>query len=79
MSEPLPCPECGVEAMRLVVEDCRLADGVEVPRLRHYRCKSCGSRFFPDEAMETIRSVRTTASGTLRVAEGPAAYGKRSR
>ena len=77
ISEPLPCPECGSEAMQLVVETCRMGDGLRAPRLRHFRCKTCGARFFTDEAMDAIQSLR--AKGTrpaLQVAESRAKYGK---
>ena len=77
ISEPLPCPECGAEAMRLVVETCRLGDGLQAPRLRHFRCKSCGARFFTDEAMEAIQALRAKVARTaLQVAESGAKYGK---
>ena len=57
ISEPLPCPDCGT-AMVTVVETCRLADGLTVKRLRHYRCRSCGARFFDDAAMHRIQQQR---------------------
>jgi len=41
-----------------VVEDARLADGVVVKRLAHYKCGSCGSRFFDDDAMRAIQAAR---------------------
>jgi hypothetical protein len=64
--------------MRLVVEPCRLGDGLQMPRLRHFRCKACGARFFTDEAMDAIQSRRAeAASHGLRVAESHAPYGKK--
>jgi transcriptional regulator NrdR family protein len=63
MCEPLPCADCGAEAVRLVIESCRLADGVQMPRLQHYRCHACGTRFFTDEAMDEIRSFRVQGKG----------------
>jgi transposase-like protein len=42
-----------------VVETCRLADGLTVKRLAHYKCESCGSRFFDDDAMHHIQAART--------------------
>lgn len=78
MSETLPCPECGIEAMKLVVETCRLKDGLSVPRLRHFRCQACGARFFTDEAMDAIQSRREKAAPPgLRVAESHAQYGEK--
>ena len=59
MSEPLPCPECGKVRMKRIIETCRLHDGIKVKRLRHYKCSSCGARFFDDDAMQAIRSSRT--------------------
>jgi transposase-like protein len=44
-----------------VVETCRLADGPTVKRLRHYRCRSCGARFFDDAAMHRIQQERAGA------------------
>jgi hypothetical protein len=44
-----------------VVETCRLADGLTVKRLRHYRCRSCGARFFDDAAMHRIQEQRAAA------------------
>jgi len=58
ISEPLPCPECGKMEMVTVVETCRLADGLTVKRLRHYRCRSCGARLFDDDAMHRIQQRR---------------------
>lgn len=58
MSEPLPCPQCGVEQLVEVVEDCRLEDGLTVKRLRHLKCLSCGARYFDDEAMHRIQTER---------------------
>jgi len=38
-----------------VVEPVRLADGLVVKRLAHYKC---GSRFFDDDAMHAIQAAR---------------------
>jgi predicted RNA-binding Zn-ribbon protein involved in translation (DUF1610 family) len=62
MSEPLPCPECGAVEMIRVAEDCRLTDGFLVRRLRHFKCQSCGARFFDDSAMHRIQSERANSS-----------------
>lgn len=58
MSEPLPCPECGVAQMTQVTEACRLDDGLIVKNLRHFRCRACGARFFDDEAIHRIQNER---------------------
>ncbi len=58
ISEPFVCPECGATAMVSVVEDCRLAGGLTVKKLRHYRCRSCGARLFDDAAMHRIQRER---------------------
>ena len=60
MSEPLPCPECGKTQMMRVVETCRLADGLTVKKLEHYKCRSCNSRFFDDGAMHDIQAARAS-------------------
>jgi predicted RNA-binding Zn-ribbon protein involved in translation (DUF1610 family) len=59
-SEVLPCPECGKTQMIRVVETCRLADGLTVKKLAHYKCRSCGSRFFDDNAMHGIQAARAS-------------------
>jgi transposase-like protein len=43
-----------------VVETCRLEDGLTVKKLAHYKCRSCGSRFFDDDAMHRIQTVRAS-------------------
>lgn len=58
MSEPLPCAECGADAMRRVVQTCDLTDGLHIKRLAHYRCSACGARFFDDAAMHMIQAAR---------------------
>lgn len=58
ISEPYPCPECARSQLEHVVETFRLADGIKVSKLRHLKCRSCGARFFDDEAMRAIRLVR---------------------
>ena len=65
-SETLPCPECGKAAMVRVVETVRLADGLTVKKLAHYKCRSCGSRFFDDEAMHAIQAARTERRSSAR-------------
>jgi len=57
-SEPFPCPECGAMRMSRTVENCRLEGGLTIRRLRHFKCKSCGARFFDDDAMHRIQSER---------------------
>jgi len=44
------------------VEDCRLDDGLTVKRLGHYKCESCGARFFDDDAMHGIQVARAARS-----------------
>ena len=61
MSEPLPCPDCGAARLVRSVETCRLADGLAVKRLRHFRCRACGARFFDDQAMGRIKAERAKA------------------
>ena len=67
ISEPLPCPECGEIQMTHTVETCRLADGLTVKRLRHYKCQSCGSRLFDDDAMHRIQAVRASREASAVV------------
>jgi DNA-directed RNA polymerase subunit RPC12/RpoP len=59
-SDALACPECGKTQMIRVVETCRLADGLTVKKLGHYKCRSCGSRFFDDDAMHGIQAARAS-------------------
>ena len=61
-SEPLPCAECGRVEVVLVVEGCRLADGLMVRGLRHHRCRACGERLFDDDAMHRIQGERAKPS-----------------
>lgn len=63
MPEPFPCPECGDVGMVRVVENCRLDDSFLVKRLAHFKCRSCGARFFDDAAMHRIQAER--AAGGL--------------
>ncbi len=49
-----------------VVEDVRLADGFMVKQLSHYRCGSCGARFFDDEAMHKIQAARESEHSPAR-------------
>jgi hypothetical protein len=50
--------ECGKTEVVSVVETCRLADGVTIKRLRHYKCRTCGARLFDDAAMHRIQQQR---------------------
>jgi len=43
-----------------VVETCRLEEGLTVKKLAHYKCRSCGSRFFDDDAMHRIQAARAS-------------------
>jgi len=63
--EPLPCPECGQIQLVSTTETCQLRDGLTVKRLRHYKCQSCGARFFDDDAMHNIQSVRASDAASL--------------
>jgi predicted RNA-binding Zn-ribbon protein involved in translation (DUF1610 family) len=65
-SEALPCPECGKVEMVRVVENVRLADGLMVKKLAHYKCRFCGSRFFDDDAMHAIQAARTPGRSSAR-------------
>ena len=58
--ESIPCPECGEIQVTRTVETCRLGDGLTVKRLKHYKCKSCGARFFDDDAMHRIQAARAS-------------------
>ena len=49
-----------------VVETCRLEDGLLVKKLAHYKCSSCGSRFFDDDAMHRIQAVRVSHGSPAR-------------
>ena len=40
------------------VENCPLEEGLVVRRLRHFKCESCGARFFDDDAMHRIQTER---------------------
>ena len=48
-AEPLPCPECGAKAMRLVVETRRMVDGLQVPQLRHSGARRAARVFLGSE------------------------------
>jgi predicted RNA-binding Zn-ribbon protein involved in translation (DUF1610 family) len=65
-SEALPCPECGKVEMVRVVENVQLADGPTVKKLAHYKCRSCGSRFFDDDAMHAIQAARAAGRSSAR-------------
>jgi hypothetical protein len=58
ISEPFPCVECGQTEVVAVVEDCRLADGLTIKKLRYYKCRACGARLFDDAAMHCIQQQR---------------------
>ncbi|MFH1739909.1 MAG: hypothetical protein ABIH23_12935 [bacterium] len=45
-----------------VVETCRIEDGLTIKRLRHYKCRSCGARFFDDDAIHRIQEERAGKS-----------------
>jgi transcriptional regulator NrdR family protein len=66
ISEPLPCPECGQIKMTRTVETCHLEDGLTIKRLRHYKCRSCGSRFFDDDAIHDIQSIRASQAASAQ-------------
>ena len=68
ITEPLPCPECGEIQMIRVVETCRLEDGFTIKKLRHYKCQSCGARFFDDEAMNRIQNERSVRDQEMVIA-----------
>ena len=77
MSEPFTCPECGAVKMTKTVENCRLEDGLTVRQLRHFKCQSCGARFFDDargSAMECAACldalVAKSACTDKRIREG---------
>ena len=65
-SEAFSCPECGKTQMIRVVETCKLGDGLTVKRLTHYKCRSCGSRFFDDDAMHGIAAARASHRSLAR-------------
>ena len=65
-SEVLPCPECGKTRMVRVMENCRLADGLAIKKLAHYKCRSCGSRFFDDDAMQAIQAARAPRQSSAK-------------
>jgi predicted RNA-binding Zn-ribbon protein involved in translation (DUF1610 family) len=58
ISEPFSCPECGKVELISVTETCQLADGLTIKRLRHYKCRSCGTRLFDDAAMHRVQEYR---------------------
>lgn len=65
-SEAFPCPDCGKIRMNRVVETCKLEDGLVVRKLAHYKCRSCGSRFFDDDAMHRIQTARASHGSLAR-------------
>jgi YgiT-type zinc finger domain-containing protein len=65
-SETLPCAECGNTQMVHVVETVRLGDGLTVKKLAHYKCRSCGSRFFDDDAMHSIQTALASQGSSAR-------------
>ncbi len=58
--------------MTSTVENCRLEDGLVVKRLSHFKCQSCGARFFDDDAMHRIQAARVE-QGIGRPSESPTA------
>ena len=58
ISDPFPCPECGKDSMKRKIENYKLEDGSIIRRLKHYKCLSCGSRFFDDDAIHRIQAER---------------------
>lgn len=44
--------------MACVEETVRLENGLTVENLCYYRCRSCGSRFYDDEAIHRIQAAR---------------------
>jgi transposase-like protein len=44
--------------MACIVETLRIENGLRVENLRYYRCRSCGSRFYDDEAIHRIQAAR---------------------
>ena len=60
----LPCPECGESELHYVTEDVQLNDGAIIPELHYLKCRSCKSKFFDDDAIHKIQSIRkkTTVS-----------------
>jgi hypothetical protein len=68
ISEPFACPECGQVKMTSIIETCKFADGLKVNRLRHYKCRSCGARFFDDDAMHIIQSARASQRESIHSA-----------
>ena len=46
--------------MAYTVENCQTEDGLTIRRLRHLKCRTCGARFFDDEAMHRIQKERAT-------------------
>jgi YgiT-type zinc finger domain-containing protein len=63
-SKYLPCPECGKIHMAPTTETFHLPDGLMVRKIPHYKCRSCGSRFFDDDAIHQIQSRRVNSSST---------------
>jgi len=53
----LTCPTCGKRAMARVRRTVRFDDGLVVPRLLHYQCRSCGEQLFDDDAMTRIEEA----------------------
>ncbi|MCX7044525.1 MAG: YgiT-type zinc finger protein [Candidatus Sumerlaeota bacterium] len=60
--DTFPCPECDKKTIAKVIEDYREEDGFVVKRLKHFKCRSCGARFFDDDAMQHIEDQRRAAS-----------------
>jgi len=65
-SELLPCPECGEVKVVRTGEGCRLADGLKIKSLGHYKCRSCGACLFDDDAIHAIQAARASQSARSR-------------
>ena len=62
ISEPLPCPACDETAVVRTQEDCQLEDGLAVKALEHFKCSTCGARFFDDVAIHRVQAERARQS-----------------
>lgn len=68
MNKKIPCPDCGAVEMIGVIETCRLEDGFTLSKLPHYKCQSCGARFFDDAAMHQIQKERAVENKRMAMA-----------
>jgi hypothetical protein len=48
--------------MAEAVGNCSVGHGVSVKRLRHFRCRACGAKFYDDDAVHRIQSERAKHS-----------------